>query len=206
MATLLFWTTYAALWTIVVVLFAAVFFLYRHIGQGLLESREGRASQGPKVGARLPSVRLQTLDRTPIHLGESRSRPRLLFFASSTCEPCRRALEPLASFAQQHRATLDTVFVCGGRTEQEVTQLAASLPTSVCVVADTRWILGSRLRISSTPFALVTDTESIVRGKGMPTTPEEFEWFIEQLELASGIRPSSVTLGSTRPASRLESR
>lgn len=188
MGSVFFWLTYILLWGLVVILFAALFFLYRHLGQGLLNSTEGRMRQGPEPGTRLPSIQLQALDGRVVRLGARLAQPVFVFFASPTCEPCRRALDALSAFARQYQTTLETVLVCGGTTKEEVTIFATALPDHVRVVPDTSWSLGTRLRVSSTPFAIIADRESMVRAKGMPDTLEAFEWFAEQLNLGSGKR------------------
>ena len=46
--------SYIALWILVAVLSVAVFALYHHFGQMYLNSREGRETQGPDLGATPP--------------------------------------------------------------------------------------------------------------------------------------------------------
>ncbi len=194
MTNIFFWASYCALWVLTVALFAAIFFLYRYLGGKLLNGAEGRAKQGPEFGARLPSARLRDLTGASIDLGEPRTQPLFIFFASTTCEPCRKVLGVFGRFAEQYAMLLEVAFVCRGGTAKEVAEFAADLPANVRVVPDTRWDLGSQLRISSTPFALIVDEETIVRGKGMPGEQEDFEWFVEQLEVAAGNRPITVQL------------
>jgi len=181
MIDLFFWISYATLWIVVIVLFTAVFLLYRYHGQLLLNSLEGRTSQGPQVGKRLLTARLRGLNGMTFQLEYPLVRPLLILFASTTCEPCRQARHAFSAFAEQHKAILDTLLVCRGN-DQGVAEFAQDLPKSIWIVPDRHWSLGTRLRVSTTPFALIVDEGGIVRGKGMPATLEAFEWFIKQLE------------------------
>lgn len=194
MSSVLFIATYIVLWILTVGLSCTVFALYRHLGLQMLNGAEGRARQGPDEGSRLPDATLHTLSGATMRLNQPRERPLFVFFASTTCEPCRRTLEALGQFARRYDGALDTVLVCRGDTTQEVQEFTLPLPECVYVVPDTRWELGARLRVSSTPFGLIADEESIVRAKGMPDRAEHFAWFIEQLEVASGRRQRSVEL------------
>lgn len=174
-----FWITYAALWVLVIVLFAAVFFLYRYHGQMLLNSREGRKAQGPELNVAFPSIRIQDLAEEVTHVGPP-SGFQFFFFASTKCQPCRQARVALGLFAEQYKAVVETYLICRG-SHQEVASFAKELPASIKIVPDRQGKLSTELRISSTPFALITDSEGIVRAKGMPDRIEAFEWFIKQL-------------------------
>jgi hypothetical protein len=181
MANVFFWVTYIALWALVLLLFAAVFFLYRHHGKMLLDSKEGRVSQGPELYKQFPSMRVRDMSGNTILLGRLSPQPIFIFFAQTTCKPCQEARAALAAFASKHQQMLETVLVCTGKV-QEITEFAVSLPDAIRLVPDPHKDLLVQLRISSTPFAVILDQEGTVRGKGMPVTSEAFEWFVEQLE------------------------
>jgi thiol-disulfide isomerase/thioredoxin len=176
----LFWVTYLALWMLVVLLSSAVFFLYRHHGRMLLSSREGRANQGLDHQQQLPKVGAQDLTGEMLHLGQPSRQPLFIFFASTTCTPCKEAREALGAFAEKYQPVIETLLICAGD-RQEVAEFAASLPDAIRVVPDPRNELFVQFRVSSTPFALIADQERIVHGKGMPVMSEQFEWFVEQL-------------------------
>jgi len=183
----LFWGTYVVLWLLVVMLFAAVFFLYHHHGRMLLNSREGRANQGPAVNQLLPVAHLHDIDGEAVALGQPQSRSRLIFLASTTCQPCQAARTALSAFTEKYRETIETVLVCAG-SEQEVREFAANLPSSVRVVVDSPKKFAAQLRVTSTPFALITDPDGIVRGRGVPVTMEAFEMMSEQIGIISAHR------------------
>ncbi|HEV8366917.1 MAG TPA: redoxin family protein [Pyrinomonadaceae bacterium] len=176
----LFWVTYLALWLIVTVLFAAVFFLYRFNGQMMLNSRDGRDQQGPEVGKPLPAARLTTVEGKHFDLGSSDLRPQLVFLAATNCKPCLRLKVGFAAFAEKYNSVVDTILVCRG-SQEGVAKFASDLPASVIVVADLRWDLGTRLRVHSTPFVFIADSKGIVRGKGNPKDGLALDLFMEQL-------------------------
>lgn len=180
MVDVFFWVTYIALWVLVIVLSLAVFLLYRYHGRMLLNSREGRATQGPDLYKPLPNIRMRTFNETVIQLGQLQARPLFIFFAQTTCNPCQEARAVLSQFAERYQETVETVLVCAG-SKQEVMMFAANLPHIIQVVPDPHGKLFAQFRVSSTPFALITDQEGIVRGRGMPVQLAAFEWFIEQL-------------------------
>jgi len=180
----LFWGTYVVLWLLVVMLFAAVFFLYHHHGRMLLNSREGRANQGPAVNQPLPVAQLRDIAGEAVALGQPQTRSRLIFLASTTCQPCQAARAALSAFAEKYRETIETVMVCAG-SEQEVREFAADLAGSVRVIVDSPKKFAAQLRVTSTPFALIIDPDGIVRGRGMPVTMEAFETMSEQTEIIS---------------------
>lgn len=95
MSDFFFWVTYVALWLLVIVLAAAVFFLYRHLGLMLLNSREGRAAQGPELYERLPSVRVNDINGTMVQLGQSSSRPLFIFLVRHRASRARMCGKPL---------------------------------------------------------------------------------------------------------------
>lgn len=190
----LFAVSYGALWVLVATLLAAVFFLYRHHGRMLLESREGRAHQGPAIDQPLPSVQLRDLRDTPIQLARRDGLPRLIFFASATCQPCHEARAGLSSFTNKYRGEIETVLVCAG-TPEEAAAFAVPLPSGVRVVPDERRTATTHLRIANTPFAIIVDGEGIVRGKGMPMTAEAFEWYVERLEAAAEMEAPAARAG-----------
>lgn len=177
----LFGLSYGVLWTLVVILFVAVFVLYRHLGQELLVGQERRMAQGPSVGSPLPSLELRDIHGDAVNLIGTRTRAALLFVATTSCRPCRDALPALGEFAERYAATIETVIACRGRNREDVVEFTTSLPDSVRIVADTQWRVGTALRIATTPFALIADGSLIVRGKGAPDKTEAFEWFREQL-------------------------
>src|SRR6266496_2254641 len=122
-----FWISYISLWTIVLTLFGAVFFLYRYHGEMMLNSRQGRDQQGPEVGKAIPAARLSSLKGEYHELGRSNGNPQLVFFAATECKPCHRLRPGFASFADKYKS-IDSILVCRG-TEGGVERFAGELPS-----------------------------------------------------------------------------
>lgn len=181
MSNVVFWAAFTALWVLVLGLVVAVFLLYRYHGRMLLESREGRANQGPALDKPFPEVRARDVHARVMDIGQPSDRARFVYLAQTTCQPCKEARDALGVFAAQHRATVDTVLVCSGGA-REVAEFAADLPDAVQVVPDVRNEWRSQLRVSISPFAVILDRDGIVRGKGSPVTLEAFEALVEQLD------------------------
>lgn len=176
----IFWLSYALLWATVAVLFAGVFLLYRHVGQGLLNSPAGRAAQGPRHLSVVRPVKLRTLSGASLTVESGLDRAILVVFTATSCVPCQRLRPALASFATTHLEDLQVVVVCRG-IEREVRAFARELPSGICVVADSAWKLGQDWRIHTTPFAVMIDTDGIVRGRASPGRVEDLNWLLEQL-------------------------
>lgn len=191
MASLFLIFSNVALWTLVLLLFGAVFVLYRHVGQQLTDSPEGRLAQGPEPGTRLPDVRLMDVRGKHVELANG-TLPTFLLFVSTSCEPCLEILPYFRAFADDHRGSLQHVIMTRGNTDSEVDEFARQFGRNVRVVADNGWKLGSRLRITATPFAVLADANAVVRAKGLPGAYERLQWFVEQLAVAEGQHAESV--------------
>ena len=176
----LFWVSYFGLWVLTLTLLAAVFFLYRYHGQLFLNSAEGRTKQGPALRRSIPSQSVRNLQGDESVLGGIGKDRQFVFFASVQCGPCSQALPALNAFAKAHEAQMQTTVVCKGNSN-EVADFTRVLGPEIRVVADPKWTIGTKLRVSSTPFAFILDAHGIVRAKGMPVDQEGFEWFVDQI-------------------------
>ena len=175
----LFWVSYFGLWVLTLTLLAAVFFLYRYHGQLFLNSAEGRTNQGPTLQRSISPQSVRDLQGDELVLGGAKAK-QFVFFASVKCGPCSHALPALDAFAKAHEAQMQTTVVCRGN-NKEVADFTRVLGSEIRVVADPKWNIGTKLRVSSTPFAFILDEHKIVRAKGMPVDQEAFEWFLDQI-------------------------
>jgi thiol-disulfide isomerase/thioredoxin len=176
----LFWVSYFGLWVLTLTLLAAVFFLYRYHGQIFLNSAEGRSNQGPALERSIPPQSVKDLQGDELVLGGITKVKQFVFFASVKCGPCSHALPALDAFAKAHKAQMQTTLVCRGN-NKEVANFTKVLSSEIRVVADPKWNIGGKLRVSTTPFAFILDEHKIVRAKGMPVDQEGFEWFLDQI-------------------------
>jgi hypothetical protein len=177
----LFVISYVCLWLLVAALYLAVLLLYRQYGHILMNSRDGRQRQGPEVDTAIEPLRGRDLTGTLCDVAAPQYGVQLIYFASTLCDSCKEARQSLSLFADEYRSIIKTWLVCGGRSD-DILNFVAPLSSAVTVVSDPKWKLGTKLRISSTPFALLIDEKGIVRAKGMPDNkPEAFQWFAEQV-------------------------
>lgn len=163
-----FLASYAALWVLVVVLVVALLALYNHFGSMYLSSREGRAQQGPTLGAAAPAFSAAALDGGEVRLPSG--RPALLLLASTDCPECARLAGPLRETAERHGERLDVVVLCGGP-QQRVLAWAAERGLArdprVRVVPDRNFRRAADLRVGITPFLVGVDGRGVVRTKGL---------------------------------------
>jgi len=176
----LFWVSYVGLWILTLTLLAAVFFLLRFHGQFFINSAEGRTKQGPVLERSILPQSVRDLKGEELVLGGTIKAKQFVFFASVQCGPCATALPALDEFAKTHKAQMQTMIVCRGNTK-EVAQFTKVLSSEIKIVADPKWEIGTKLRVSTTPFAFILDERKIVRAKGMPVDQQGFEWFLDQL-------------------------
>lgn len=195
----LFWVSYFGLWVLTLTLLAAVFFLYRYHGQLFLNSAEGRANQGPGLEGSIDPQSVRDLQGEELVLGGVTNAKQFVFFASVKCGPCADALPALDAFAKAHQTHMQTTIVCRGN-NKEVANFTKVLTSQIRVVADPKWTIATKLRVSTTPFAFILDEEKIVRGKGMPVDQAGFEWFLEQVNRYEERvrRTAPVSLGHVR--------
>ena len=146
----------------------------------MLNGREERVNQGPELHKAISMGTFIDLGGEKVKLGKPALMPQFVFFASNECRPCMAARESLGNFARLYKDKVETIILCRGDREKTV-EFADPLPSDVKVISDPRWDLGVKLRISSTPFALITDANGVIKGKGIPTSLAEFEWFLERL-------------------------
>jgi hypothetical protein len=159
-----FFASYVALWVLVIVEGLAIFALYQHFGEMYLNTREGRASQGPDVDSELEPVKAQDLSGSTVRLAE-RGRPTLLVFASTDCELCGELRPDLKRFAEE-RAEFRTLLVCAGDLDG-VSRWADGLSEVVEVVPDPGYRIATRYGVGVTPFMVGTDSGGIVRAKAI---------------------------------------
>lgn len=195
----LFWVSYFGLWVLTLTLLAAVFFLYRYHGQLFLNSAEGRTNQGPALEHSISPQSVTDLQGDELVLGGNAESRQFVFFAAVKCGPCAQALPALDAFAKAHEGQMQTTIVCRG-TDKEVANFTRVLSSQIRVVADPKWNIGTKLRVSSTPFAFILDEHKIVRAKGMPVDQEGFEWFLDQIRRHQerGRQTRPIALGHTR--------
>lgn len=156
--------SHVVLWMAVLIETIALLALYHHFGEMYLNSREGRASQGPELGSRPKSVEVQDVSGVNVQLPASEVRS-LIVFATTDCELCGKLREDLRHFAV-NRPDVRPLVVCAGD-EDEVSRWAGGLDEFVTVVPDRGHKIAARYGVGITPFCVGVDEGGTVLTKGI---------------------------------------
>jgi thiol-disulfide isomerase/thioredoxin len=159
-----FLTTYIALWILVTVLVFAVFALYHHFGEMYLNTREGRASQGPDLHKPIRVDGFKDLSGKTFDFPPAK-RATLVVYATTDCPLCAELVPAIKEVATKHRR-VQTVVICGNGKEKTAAW-ADGLSSVAAVVPDPDRIIGARLRIAATPFLVAISGDGVVRMKGV---------------------------------------
>ncbi|MGH9431353.1 MAG: TlpA family protein disulfide reductase [Terriglobia bacterium] len=158
----------------------AVYLLYRQHGVILFHDFDVRMGQGPQLHKRFEPIRTQDYEGSPIDLGRTRRPFQFVFFGATKCKLCLKAFPALGRFAAQNQSIAETVLLLRGEKET-IPPFAPSLGQEVRIIPDRKGAIGRQLRIGTTPFAFLLDSNGVVRAKGAPTQDEEFAWFTDQM-------------------------
>jgi hypothetical protein len=176
-------------WALLIFMAYAIFVLYRQFGQQYLNSADGRADQGPKVGTALLSIGRTDVRGREVALPGT--RPTLLLFSDVKCDLCseiREQYDVVDPFADR----ISMVVFCTGPLD-DVKAWSARTPEYVQVVRDERMAVADRYRVSALPFAIAVGSDGIVRAKSIINGREGLRWAAEQtlaLPVADVSRPS----------------
>jgi len=171
-----FLASYIVLWVVMVVQSVAIFALYHHFGQVYLQSREGRATQGPAVDTSLKRLDVQDVMGTPLSLPMI-GRPLLMVFATTTCPLCDK-LRPALGYVAESAGDVEVLVICGGEREV-VRRWAQDLGARVRVVPDPGYRIAAHYTVGLTPFGVGTDRDGMVRAKGLVNDQERLEGMVQ---------------------------
>lgn len=177
------------LWLVVVVLAGLVVVLTRQIG--LLHERVApvgalMAMKGPKVGELAPKLLVHDLNGAEIGLGgpNAAGSASMIFFLSPTCPVCKTLVPVVKSLARSEKRRLELVFASDG--DDEASHRAyvrdhgiESYPYVLSMA------LGLAFQVDKLPYAVLIDSEGVLRAKGLVNTREHLESLIEAMD--SGI-------------------
>ncbi len=160
-----FAASYVALWVVVIVLVVLILALSRELGQLYLRTPGGMSRDGPKVGASLTSL---TVESGAIELIAGR---HMLIFGLQTCRVCEELAPGLSELIASGTASFDLHFLVSR---------VSDAPDSHAPWVDsprlaTQWIASSvptRLGIRVSPFAVYV-VDGVVRAKGVVNRPND---------------------------------
>lgn len=172
------------LWVAVLALLATVLALARQIG--ILYERISpmgalMMDSGPGVGQPAPVFQLPALGGGAVQIGGSANRSTLLFFLSPTCPVCKKLLPILKSVQKAEAQTTQVVLASDGELPQhEAFRQRAALEDFPYVLSAE---LGMSFRVSKLPYAVLLDTQGLVRAKGLVNSREQLESLLAAQEL-----------------------
>jgi methylamine dehydrogenase accessory protein MauD len=172
------------LWVAVLALLATVLALARQIG--ILYERVApmgalMMDSGPGVGQPAPVLQLPALGGGAVQIGGSANRNTLLFFLSPTCPVCKKLLPIIKSMQKAEAQTTQIVLASDGELPQhEAFRQRAELEGFPYVLSAE---LGMNFRVSKLPYAVLLDTQGLVRAKGLVNSREQLESLLAAQEL-----------------------
>jgi methylamine dehydrogenase accessory protein MauD len=172
------------LWVAVLALLATVLALARQIG--ILYERVApmgalMMDSGPGVGQSAPVLQLPALGGGAVQIGGSANRNTLLFFLSPTCPVCKKLLPIIKSMQKAEAQSTQIVLASDGELPQhEAFRQRAELEGFPYVLSAE---LGMNFRVSKLPYAVLLDTQGLVRAKGLVNSREQLESLLAAQEL-----------------------
>lgn len=167
------------LWCIVILLFIAVFFLYRHVGDALnRRTKDSPENTGPKIGSRIQS-RLTMVNGGFHEIGSGHEGlPSVILFAGHYCRFCQDARPGVSTLAKQYRQDVRLVVVFNGKSEHAQSYVR-DMDDAVVLVCDEKKELSELWSIKGVPFAVVTDINGIVLAKGLASAIDKLNSYFE---------------------------
>jgi thiol-disulfide isomerase/thioredoxin len=164
----LFYSSYIALWALLLIQGVLILLLYRHFGLMAMGTAEGVQRDGLAVGQLAPAFSGVTADGREVQweplLGSTQTL-QLLLFAAPECEPCARILPYVELLAKKSRHVSVTAVVHGPR--ESAVRLAEKFnPSYPCIAEDGSGAF-DRFRVRVTPFAFAIDRDGRVVAKGL---------------------------------------
>lgn len=166
---------------VVLLTMALVFALARQIG--ILHTRLAPAgalttSEGPTIGEAAPKLALRDMSNRPVQIGGPAEQPTLVLFVSPTCPICKELLPVAQSVAKRERLTL--LFASDGEDlashERYVENMA--LENYPYLLSSE---LGMTLGASKLPFAVLIDSDGILKARGLVNSREHLESMVEAM-------------------------
>jgi methylamine dehydrogenase accessory protein MauD len=195
----LWFVSYIALWTLVLLEGIIIVVLLRQIGllHLRLQPAGARATNvGPDIGTKLPERRADGLAGNPVAIVDHR-RPKLLLFVSPHCSACDELMPAVKTIARSERDTLDVILITANDDEASNRSYIkkhglADIP--YVASADVAWEYG----VMTTPHALVVDSDGVVRSKGIVNHIEHLESLVEALSTGHATIQSYLATKSGR--------
>jgi len=162
--------SYIALWVLVAVLYVAVFLLYRHFGEQLLQGQMERQRildlQGPKLNEPIDAT-LITIDDSDYQLI---GRGHVVLFSAPGCSYCTQVQPIVRDVSKSHDVGLIVAYKADAAGAKDYAEV---LSPAAVVIADPKNEFAKKWNVRATPYFVATDSKGNVRMKGPASTRDE---------------------------------
>lgn len=172
---------------VTLVLAVLVFGLARQVG--ILHERVApmgamTSDQGPAVGAMAPTLSVTTLSGDPVAIGgiSAKGRSRLLLFVAPTCPVCKKLLPIARSFSDAER--LEIILVGDGELAEQRDMVRQFGLERMAYVNSPQ--VGMTFQVGKLPYAILIDSEGVIRAKGLVNNREHLESLLVAEETGFG--------------------
>jgi methylamine dehydrogenase accessory protein MauD len=166
----------AVLFVAVICLSIAFFALARQVGvlfERIAPMGALVTDTGPLVGEAAPVFRLESLTGGHVEIGPRPERSTLVFFLSPTCPVCKKLIPALRSIRLAEREWLDIVLASDGERKKHARFIEVADLQAFPYVVSTE--LGLTYRVARLPFAVLIDSNGVIRAKGLVNNREQIE-------------------------------
>ena len=172
---------------VTLVLAVLVFGLARQVG--ILHERVApmgamTSDHGPAAGAMAPTLSVTTLSGNPLVIGgvSDEGRSRLLLFVSPSCPVCKKLLPIARSFSNAER--LEIVLIGDGDGAEQRDMVRQFDLESMAYVNSPQ--VGMTFQVGKLPYAILIDSEGVIRAKGLVNNREHLESLLVAEEIGFG--------------------
>jgi methylamine dehydrogenase accessory protein MauD len=174
-----FFTSYVALWILVVLQTVVVVVAIRQIG--VLHLRLGgrgamALSAGPPIGQSAPSFVGLDIDGKPVESPWNAGKSSLLVFVSPGCGACPEVIPSIRAIRRSDRRHVEILLISATPGDGNV-EFARKSHCPVIVDSD----LVSAYSIDAMPYAMAIDRDGVVRAKGIVNQIEHLEGLLDHL-------------------------
>jgi methylamine dehydrogenase accessory protein MauD len=136
---------------------------------------------GPKIGEATPRFQLESLTGGKVEIGPRPERSTLVFFLSPTCPVCKKLLPVLQSIRSAEGEWLDVILASDGETAKHARFIENADLQSFPYVVSTEF--GLTYRVARLPFAVLIDSQGVIRATGLVNNREQLESLFNALEM-----------------------
>lgn len=172
-------------WIVIIALVVVVLALVRQVG--ILHQRVAPAgalmiSEGVKIGAPTPAMRLRTLDGQELVVGpDAGGRSTLFMFVAPDCPVCAKLIPALTAIARQESSWLRVVFASDGKSADHAAFVRSKGLDDFPYVVSAE--LGLTFQVAKLPYGVLLDEQGVLLAQGLTNSREHVESLFEARRL-----------------------